>query len=93
MATGHKEMRQKKTPPLVSLRTLRLAYGLSIPALVERIADEGERVDPDHISNCELGWKKPGIGLLHAWLRALNVNPLDVYSDMVPATDTARVAS
>lgn len=65
--------------PLVTIRDLRKAYGLSIPQLVERIGQQGVSVDPDHISNVELGHKRPSQPLLTAWAKALGVLPLDVF--------------
>jgi len=70
--------RERLTPPSVSLRVLREAHGLNIPALVRRIADQGVDVTADHISNCELGWKRPSNQLLHAWAKALGISRLDI---------------
>lgn len=78
MSATSSEMRTKATPPSVGIRVLREAHGLTIPALVRRIADEGVTVSADHISNCELGWKRPSNALLHAWARALGITRLDI---------------
>lgn len=64
--------------PQVSIRLLRDAHGLTLPALVQRIAEHGVDVTADHLSNCELGWKRPSTPLLHAWARALGITRLDV---------------
>lgn len=72
------EIRQRITPPAVGIRVLREAHGLTIPALVKRIDEQGVKVTADHISNCELGWKRPSNALLHAWARALGITRLDV---------------
>lgn len=73
--------RERFTPPTVSLRVLREAHGLNIPGLVRRIEEQGVTVTADHISNCELGWKRPSNALLHAWAKALKITPLDVITD------------
>jgi len=73
--------RERLTPPLVSLRTLREAHGLNIPALVQKIEEQGVKVSADHVSNVELGWKRPSNALLHAWARALGITRLDVVTD------------
>jgi hypothetical protein len=49
--------------------------------LVEKISEHGVTVTADHLSNCELGWKRPSNALLHAWARALLVTRLDVFLD------------
>jgi transcriptional regulator with XRE-family HTH domain len=70
-------------PPQVSIRTLREAHGLTIAALAKRINDQGYEagVTADHLSNCELGRKRPSNSLLHAWARALGISRLDVLVD------------
>jgi hypothetical protein len=73
-----KALRQKRPAPQVGIRLLREAYGLSLPALSTRIAEQGVEVSPDHMSNCELGWKRPSQPLLHAWCKALGITRLDV---------------
>jgi transcriptional regulator with XRE-family HTH domain len=65
-------------PPMVPIRALRQAHGLTSPALAERIAEFGVTVDPDHILAVELGQAGGSRELLTAWARALNVNPLDI---------------
>jgi transcriptional regulator with XRE-family HTH domain len=70
--------RERRQPPCVGIRLLREAHGLTIPALVDRIAMQGVTVTADHISNVELGWKRPSNALLHAWAKALGITRLDV---------------
>lgn len=86
---AHPLPRRRYSPPSVGIRLLRDAHGLTIPALVERIALQGVSVTADHISNCELGWKRPSNALLHAWAKALGVTRLDVLtedaSEQIPA--------
>lgn len=71
--------------PQVRIRDLRVALGLTLPQLAERIAAFGVTVDPDHLSNVELGHKRARPHLLRAWAQALNVDPIDVTQpDPVP---------
>lgn len=76
--TTAKPPRVKLPAPQVGIRLLREAHGLTLPALVERINEHGVEVTPDHLSNCELGWKRPSTPLLHAWAKALGITRLDV---------------
>lgn len=91
MPTGTDGLRQKSTPPSVSVRLLREAHGLTLPALARRIEEgSGLNVSADHLSNCELGWKRPSNALLHAWAKALAISPLDInvpvaVAEQVPA--------
>jgi transcriptional regulator with XRE-family HTH domain len=83
-------VRERYQPPAVGIRILREAHGLTIPALARRIEEQGVKVTPDHISNVELGWKRPSNALLHAWAKALGVTRLDVITgdqaaEQVPA--------
>lgn len=69
----------QKLGPQVGIRELRKAHGLTITALAARIEPiYGKSVDPDHISNVELGHKRASDPLLTAWAKALGVLPLDV---------------
>lgn len=87
MRQGQPPVRERMTPPRVDIRRLREAHGLTIPALVERIREQGYDVTADHISNCELGWKRPSNSLLHAWAKALGLLPLDVHLNGVGPSD------
>lgn len=73
--------RERFEPPSIGIRILREAHGLTIPALVERIDRQGVKVTADHISNVELGWKRPSNALLHAWAKALGITRLDVITE------------
>lgn len=88
MTTGTK-VRERITPPTVTIRILREAHGLTIPALVARIEEQGVSVSADHISNCELGWKRPSNALLHAWAKALGIKRLDLLLPSTAAADAA----
>jgi transcriptional regulator with XRE-family HTH domain len=69
----------KAIGPQVRIRDLRLAHGLTIPQLVQRIAEHGVTVHPDSISNVENGNKRPSQKLLVAWAAALGISGLDVW--------------
>lgn len=76
-------------PPTVTMRTLREAHGLTIAALAKRIEERGVKVTADHISNCELGWKRPSNQLLHVWAKALGITRLDVITEDTEAESVA----
>lgn len=78
LMTTAKAVREKLPAPQIGIRHLREAHGLTLPALAERIADQGVHVTADHLSNCEIGWKRPSTPLLHAWAKALGITRLDV---------------
>ena len=66
-------------PPRVGIRAVREAYGLSVADLQQRIEEHGVKVvNTCTIRNVETGHTKPGLRLLHAWARALKLNPVDV---------------
>ena len=80
-----------KTPPLVSIRAVREAHGLSIADLIVRIGEQGVDVkDSATIRNVETGNKRPSNRLMHAWAKALQLNPVDV---LVPDGETVRSAA
>jgi hypothetical protein len=85
--------RERFDPPKVTLRTLREAHGLNLPRLAERIAEQGVEVTADHLSNCELGWKRPSNVLLHAWARALGIGALDISLASAPLPELLYVGS
>ncbi|MFC5184412.1 helix-turn-helix domain-containing protein [Actinomadura harenae] len=68
-------------PPMVPLRALREAHGLSTTQLAERIAEYGVRVHPSSLTNVEQGNKQVSRSLLRAWALALNIHPVDVRRD------------
>lgn len=65
-------------PPMIPLRALRMAHGLTSPALAERIAEFGVTVDPDSLLAVELGHTGASDTLLTAWALALGINRLDI---------------
>lgn len=69
----------KRIPPMVSLRALRHAYGLTGDQLAERIHEQGVKVDTDHLYNVETGRRKGSVKLMCAWARALRITRLDIY--------------
>lgn len=69
-----------RTPPMVTLRSLRRAHELTLAQLAERIAEQGVKVDEASLSNVETGNKKGSDRLMGAWARALRIGTrLDVY--------------
>jgi hypothetical protein len=65
--------------PLVPIRELREAHGLSVPQLCDRIAPIlGKRPHEDTIRNIELGHKRASSPLMTAWAKALGLTALDV---------------
>lgn len=68
-----------KHPPLVTLRALREAYGLSREDLAQRIAEQGYGLPSvatiGTIENCH-EWASNE--LITAWAKALRLNPTDV---------------
>lgn len=65
--------------PLVSIRTLREAHGLTQRELAERITERrGRPTDVSTISNVESGNKPASKQLMAAWAQALGLHPLDV---------------
>jgi len=80
--------RVKPGPPLVSIRAVREAYGITIPGLITRIAEHGHQVnDTSTIRNVETGNQRPSRPLMTAWARALQLNPADV---ILPASDDSN---
>lgn len=64
--------------PQIPIRRLREAHGLTLRSLAERIEAFGVKIDEDHLSNVELGRRRPSKQLSVAWARALGIQPLDV---------------
>lgn len=67
-----------KHPPLVTLRALREAYGLSREDLAQRITEQGGKATASTIRVVENCHEWPGNELITAWARALRLNPTDV---------------
>lgn len=79
--------------PQIRIRALREAHGLSVNALVDRIAENGHNgVHPDTIRNVELGYKRASKPLMAAWAKALGINPLDVWQPE-PSTLQERIGA
>lgn len=65
--------------PQVPIRELRLAHGLSIEQLRDRIEVYlGKKPHGDTLRNIELGRRNASRPLMTAWAKALGLNPLDV---------------
>lgn len=72
--------------PLVPIRWLRDANGLSVSQLCDRIEPHlGKRPHEDTIRNVELGHKRASGPLLNAWAKALGLTPLDVAQPVLAA--------
>lgn len=65
--------------PQVRIRPVRVAAGLTLDQLAERISAQGVAVSGPHLSNVELGRQRASARLLRAWALALGVDPLDVW--------------
>lgn len=78
----------------VPIRALRVAYGLSVNDLIERIKQHGgpEKLHPDTIRNVELGYKRASQPLVVAWAKALDLNALDVFQPEPLKSSRERVA-
>jgi transcriptional regulator with XRE-family HTH domain len=64
---------------MVRIKDMRLAHGLTMRQLSERIAEHGVDISEAGISNVENGNKKASDRLLTAWAKALGLQPLDVW--------------
>lgn len=64
---------------MLRIRDLRIAHGITIKQLVERIAEQGVSITEAGISNVETGNKRASDRLLTAWAKALGVQPLDIW--------------
>lgn len=65
--------------PMVRIRALRDAYGLTAEHLADRMAELGVPIDRNSLYNIERAAKKPSNRVLDAYARAVGVNPLDVW--------------
>jgi transcriptional regulator with XRE-family HTH domain len=64
---------------MIRIKDLRLAYGLTMNQLAEKIAEQGVSISEGGISNVENGNKQASDRLLIAWARALGIDPLTVW--------------
>ena len=64
---------------MIRIKDLRLAHGLTMKQLAERIAEHGVSISEGGISNVENGNKQASDRLLIAWAKALSVEPLNVW--------------
>lgn len=71
--------------PRVGIRELRIAHGLTLEQLADRIEEQGfRRPHADSLSNVEKGNKRASTPLMTAWAKALGVHPLDVEQSYDP---------
>lgn len=73
--------------PMVRIRDLRLAHGLTLAEAARRIREQGAEVTESGLSNVENGRRRASDRLLMAWAKALGVNHLDVWQG--PVIETA----
>jgi hypothetical protein len=66
-------------PAHTTLRAIRVARGLTSPMLAAKIAEQGIKVDPDHLLSVELGHKRASNSLLVAWASVLQINHRDIH--------------
>ena len=77
--TAPAQRKKPKHPPLVTLRAVREAYGLSRDDLAQRISEQGGVTgNASTIRVVETCNAKPSNELITAWARALRLNPTDV---------------
>jgi transcriptional regulator with XRE-family HTH domain len=68
--------------PLVPLREVRTAHGLTLKELADRIEHlSGKRPDEGTLSNVETGKQFASQALIISWCRALRMNPIDVLQE------------
>lgn len=79
------EIHRRNGRLVVPIRTIRKAWGLTLPALAERVADEGHSVTDTGLSNVELGHRRGSDQLMRAWANALRIHPLDIDQDPPPS--------
>lgn len=65
--------------PMIRIRDLRQAHGLTMQQLADRISEQGVSITEAGISNIETGSKKASDRLLTAWAKALGIAPLNVW--------------
>ena len=65
--------------PMVRIKDIRKARGLTLKQLADRIAEHGVEISEGGISNVENGNKKASDRLLDAWAKALGIEPLEVW--------------
>ncbi len=79
------EIHRRDEKLFVTVRSIRRAWGLTLPALADRIADLGHSVTADGLNNVELGHRRASDPLLRAWAEALRLHPLDVVQEPKPS--------
>lgn len=75
---------------MVRIKDIRLAHGLTMAQLAERIREQGAQISEAGVSNVENGNKKASDRLLTAWAKALGIEPLNVWhGPLRPAAESA----
>lgn len=65
--------------PQVRLRPFRVAVGLTLEQLRDRMAEHGVTVDISHLSRIERGMERASDRVLRGWALAMGLSPLDVW--------------
>lgn len=91
------ENRQPKTPPHISLKTLREALNLSLQEVAHRVADiTGSEPSKGTLSAIENGQRGAGLTMLAALERAYNITPGTITTTykprIAPGADDSAVA-
>lgn len=90
--TDYEKQRDRRRPPVVSVRDVRVAYGWTLPQLADSIRETtGFKVSPEHLNNIELGIRGGSAELLAAWAQTLSVS--QVMGDWVPRAAPSRSAA
>lgn len=81
----YSEQRQKQTPPHVSLKTLRVALGLTLDEVAVRVEEvTGDKPTKGALSGIENGHRGISAELLAALERALNLEPGSITTTYKP---------
>lgn len=70
-----------RIPPLVTVRTLREALGLTSPQVAERMGDYGVDYHADSVLNVERGLRGAGAPALGAFALACGIKPVDIWTE------------
>lgn len=91
--TRYDKQRPHRTPPHVSLGVLRVAMGLTLDQVCERVSEEFPelRVTRGHLSAIENGHRGASAQLLNALALAYGIEPTKITTDYAPR-ETAGAA-
>ena len=77
--------------PQCRLRPFRVAVGLTLEQLRDRMAEHGVTVDISHLSRIERGMERASERVLRAWALSMGISPLDVWQPARMDADDADV--